>query len=450
MRPRPSAAATAFAVAFGGMLVYTLLEPRERFVWDSGLYWLLGDAFVEDGRFSLLNYDNALRGYVMPLITFGLERAGVSDSVAVKVFNSLVFAAVATLLLPALARTAFPEHEWGVARRLGAAVLLVVFWGGYLAFPLTDVPALAAAMVAVIAVARAPNAVAMAVAGVAAALALNLRPSYLLLVPIVAGLYGWAWLAQRRKGSAGRWAVGALTLALGLVVVSLPQSLAMHRHHDTYSPVPGAAKNLAGFQLTAGLRLQRYETFTGTTQPSPAMNYVDETGREILAGRRDGKVRNGGEYLDVIAEHPAAMVGVWTRHVVNGLDQRYSTPYIDRLAGRGRNVVRLLGFLLVFMALLRVAWPAARKQLGPARWRYVAALPACCLTSIPAAMETRFLLPVYVVAWLLVLAAPWPNPLRGTGVRRIATPIAICAGLVLFFALVLPIVGAATDSLRFG
>lgn len=450
----------AFVVTLAGLLVYTLLEPPKPFYWDSGGYWSLGESFTKDGHFSLLSFNSPLRGYALPLIDHYLQQLadalGWNPSSAAKLFNVLIFAALAAGLVPGLAQTAFPTQRWGALRRLAVAALLLVFWGGYLPFPLSDFPALAAAMVALIAVARAPRPGAMALAGLSAALAINMRPSYLLLAPMLAGLFLWSWLAARRDGSdqpsAGRWALGALALLLGFVVISLPQSLATHRHHGSYSFLPGSTQNLSSFQLTHGLQLQRYETWVGRDRRSPRMAYVEEAGERILADRPYRMVTGSKDYLDVVVAHPLTMVGVWTRHVVNGLDQRYSTPYVEHLATRSRNPIRLLGFLLVFVALLRVAWPAARRKLGPARWRYVAALPACCLTSIPAAMETRFLLPVYITSWLLVLGGPWPNPLAAEGslIQRLRIPAIIGTSLLLFLAVIWSIAGQATDAFRFG
>jgi hypothetical protein len=456
---RVGSTAAAFVLTFVGLLVYTLLEPAKTFYYDASVYWGLADTFETAGHFSLLNFDSPLRGYALPLVDHFLRELadglGWNHSSAAKLFNVAVFSALATVLIPSLARIAFPAQPWGLLRRLGLAALLLVFWGGYLPFPLSDFPALAAATLALIAIARAPTAGWMALAGVSAALAINMRPSYVLLGPILAGLFLWSWVAARRTATGrplAHWAVGAVLVMLGFVAISLPQSLATQRHHGSYSFLPGSTQNLSGFQLTMGLRLQRYETFVGTGQPSPAMNYVDEAGSRVLTDRPDSVVPGSREYLDLFVSHPLTMIGVWTRHVVNGLDQRYSTPYIEQIATPSRNPIRLLGFLLVFAAVVRMAWPAARRRLGPARWRYVAALPACCLTSIPSAMETRFLLPIYLTAWLLVLAGLWPNPLAGEGsiVKRLRTPAIIGAALLAFLALVVPIASRATETLHFG
>ena len=39
--------------------------------YDAEDYWQLGHRFVRHGRFELLGYDDAMRGYAYPLVNFG-------------------------------------------------------------------------------------------------------------------------------------------------------------------------------------------------------------------------------------------------------------------------------------------------------------------------------------------------------------------------------------------
>ncbi|HEX2160313.1 MAG TPA: hypothetical protein VHF88_00640 [Thermoleophilaceae bacterium] len=145
------------------------------------------------------------------------------------------------------------------------------------------------------------------------------------------------------------------------------------------------------------------------------------------------------------------MAGLFARHVINGFDQRYETPYIEQVDTGSQRWMRVLGFLLVFLALARVAWPAARRSLGPSRWRYPVGLLLCGAASLPSAVETRFLLPAYVLAYLLALAPGWPNPLapRATARQRSVTVAGLAVAFALYMAVVLHVVGSTTEQLRF-
>lgn len=448
-------ALVATVVSFILALVVAVAEGEKPFYFDSGSYWALGERFVRDGEFSLLNFDNGLRGYAFPLLLLGYrelsEALSINPSLAVKIFNALVLAWIGGVLVPALARLAWPERPWGPAPRIALTGVLLFFWRGYLSFPLSDFPALAVALLAIVAVTRHESPAWLFVAGAAAALAINLRPAYILIVLVLILLLAFAWFKARHSPHAGllKRSAGIAALILGFALVSLPQSLATHRHHDTLSFVPGSAADLSSFQLGSGLALQRYDTYVGTAAPGPLMRYVDPTGDRLLA-ERGGTIRGSADYLDLILTRPITMAGVFSRHVINGLDPRYATPYVERLDISGTNrLLRLAGFLLVFLALLRLFWPAARRRLGPANWRYPLALAVLAATVIPSAIETRFMLPVYLFCYVLVLAGPWPNPLgaRGEGPRRLITPAVIAVAYAVFMVVVFVVVDGATDNL---
>ena len=178
------------------------------------------------------------------------------------------------------------------------------------------------------------------------------------------------------------------------------------------------------------------------------MPYGDPHTAGILNELGDEGVQSTKEYIEIIARHPLTMAGVFLRHAVNGLDERYSTPYIEHLQSGVNRIWRFIGFLIVFLALLRVIWPAGRRAMGPAHWRYPATLLLASATSIASAVEARFLLPVFVLCLMIVLTPRWMNPLsEGSGIRRYRSLAVMAVAAVVFFAIVLSIVSAATHNL---
>jgi len=440
------------------LLVIALAQGSKPFYYDSGGYWQLGSRFVRDGDFSLLNFDSPLRGYLLPLVDHGLQgiavAVGWSSSTSARTFNALVLAAICGVLGPAVAELAWSGRRWGPGRRLALAAVFVVFWREYLSYPLSDFSALAFVLLAIVAAARPLTPTSMLLAGVATAAAIDARPAYATLLVLVPALIAWNLLVERRPRGRGALARAGGCLALlciGFTVVSLPQALLTHRHFKSWSFIPGSVAHLESLQLSEGLRLQRYETFVGIGH-GPQMNYLDPSGTKLLDRRPGAQVAGLGQYASLAAANPVTLGGVLVRHVVNGLDQRYSTPYVEHLDTGGQRWMRALGFLLVFLALLRLAWPAARRRLGRSRWRYPVALLLCCVTSVPSAMETRFLLPVYLLAYLLVLAAGWPSPLVAgvAGWRRYRTVAAIAVACVPFALVCWAVTSAASSHLHFG
>jgi hypothetical protein len=431
----------AFGLAFAGTLVVALLQSEKPFYNDAGTYWsTAGATFTANGHFSLLNFDVLEVGYVLPLINHGLQALATelawTPSFTAKLVNALTVALIGTALGPALIRTVWPKQpSWGLFRRLALTALLIVFWSGFLNFPLSDFPALAVALLTLIAVARTDNPGWMLLAGAALGVTINIRPEYVLLVPAVIVLVAWTWFDQRgtRHASAATRALCATLLLIGFATVSLPQSLAARRHDGGSSFIPQSVILSSPAYLESGLSDQAYDAYLLNGEPRVEMRYAYPAGRRLLAEQKEGKLTSTSQYIGLFASHPLVMGGVIIRHIVNGLDPLYSTYIVENLHNGGRTWGRIAGFLLLFLALLRVLWPAARRLLGPGRLRYLIALSVCCVPALPFEMERRYLLPLYLLGYVLALTPRWPNPLGGAGAgwRRFQTPAVIA---VLFLA----------------
>lgn len=446
---RPST--QAFLASFALALAVGLIQGQKPFFFDSGAYWSFSESFVNAGRFSLFNFGDPIRGYALPLALFGVrnvgEAVGASPWVIVVTFNAALFSLIGAVLLPRVAAITWPRLSWGVLRRVALFCLILAFWRGYLSYPLSDFPALAAGLLAIVAVASPTSPGWMLVGGASAALALEIRPAYILFVLALPILILWSW---RLEEGALDWRRRALCLGLfvaAAAAVALPQSLVEHHRTAGYSPLPGGNR-LTSIQYTAGLGLQRFDGFVGG-ELAP-MSYVDPH-TEDLVDELGGTVTSTGQYVEVVLRHPLTMAGVFARHAVNGLDQRYSTPYVERIHPPGQWAWRLAGFLIVFLALVRVAWNRSRRNLGPAQWRYPAVFLLTSATSIASAVEQRFLLPVFVICATLVLAPGWVSPLReGKGIRRYRDLAVIVIAGAILLVVAAKIVNGASDNLRLG
>lgn len=446
----------AIAAACAAGLAWTMSQAPKPFYYDSGVYWSLGATFAPHGRFSLLNFDSSLRGYFLPLVDRGLRAIAADlswqDSSLAKLFNVLIFALIATVLVPALAERAWPERRWGPLRRIVLAVILIALWGGYLAFPLSDFAAVAMVLLAIVSVAQSGSPGWMLTAGLACGIAIDMRPAYVLLAPAIAvpfALDWWADRAEQRSAHVRRGVCLAVAL-VGFAVVSAPQALATHRHFGSWSFIPGSTAGLSTLQYTEGLHLQLYDTYVGSGEPGPQMDYVDATGTRLLA-QRGGTINSASEEVQLLLNHPLDMLGLFARHEINGLDERYDTPYVEHV-GAWDLWSRVIGFGFVFLALVRVFWPAARRSLGPARWRYPAALLISGLAAIPSAVEARFMLPTALFSYMIVLTPGWSTLASGspTGFPRGVRLVGLLLALAAFCIVVTAVVTGATHSLRFG
>jgi hypothetical protein len=444
----------AFALAFVVTVFVAMLQSPKPFIGDSSGYWNLANTFTRQEHFSLLNFPAGERGYALPLVYYVLHAivAGFSwsQSSVVKLLNVLVFVLIGTVLAPKLAEITWPDQRWNAVRRVALTVLLIIFWSGYLNFPLSDFSGLAVALLALIAIAHADSPAWMLVAGVAGGLTIDIRAAYVLLGPALIILFVWAWLDQRgaRHASYGRRALCAGLLVAGFAAVSLPQSLSAHRHQGTWSFIPGTEVNVSHTYLTNGLDVQLYNTYIPTGKRIVS---VDETGLRLLESQAGRRIDSQAQYISLAESHPIAMGAIFMRHIINGLDQRYSTVYIEHLHTWSLRLLRITGFLFVLLSLLRILWPTARHRLGTARWRYLVALSLCSSTAVLVPVETRYLLPVYLLSWMLVLTPGWPKLTRPdkVGVRGLLTAAMLVGISLVFVTVVWYITSEASNHIRF-
>jgi hypothetical protein len=454
----PWATVLAFGVAFTGVLVVAMLQSEKPFYNDAGTYWNAGATFTVDGHFSLVNFDTLTIGYLLPLINQGLQMLAKdlawTASSTVKLFNAVTVALIGTVLGPALMRTVWPtQPSWSLWRRLALTVALIVFWSDFLNYPLSDFPALALGLLTLIAVARTDSPGWMALAGLALGATINIRPEYVLLAPVVVALVAWAWLDQRgaQHASTAKRALCATLLVIGFAVVSLPQSLAAHHHGSGSSFIPHSSILEPAAYFDGGMSVQAYDAYLLDGEPKVEMRYVYPAGRRLVEEQKEGKVTSTSQYLGLFVSHPLVMGGMIVRHIVNGLDPLYDAYIVENPHSARRTWGRIAGFLLLFIALLRVLWPAARRLLGPGRLRYLAALLLCCVPALPAEMERRYMLPVYLLGYILVLTPRWPKlvTLTGVGLRRLQTPAVIAVVFVAYASFVWYITSDAIGHLTF-
>jgi hypothetical protein len=434
----------AFCAAFIACLAVGLLQGVRPFYADAEGYWALASTFTDTGHFSLLSFVSLQRGYFLPLVIYVLKMftAGVfqEESTAATVFDVLLFALIGAVLAPRLAEIAWPEQSWGFLRRIGLTALLLIFWSGDLNYPLTDFPGLAMGLLALVAVARTDSPGWMLLAGAAAGATLNLRPAYLPLLFMLGVIVGLNWFDQRGSPhpTTARRVLCAGLLIVGFALVSLPQSLSAHRYFNTWSPVPGAGDHLSEEVLALGMTAQRWDSYERPVGVPNAIIYPYPSGKRLLDQQPEQKIKGLSQYLGIVASHPTIMVPLFIRHLINGLDVRYSTIYVENRASGGHIWLRVSGFLLVFLALVRLLWPAARRSLGRVRWRYPIALSLACVTSLTSVMEPRYMLPVEILVYVLVLAPGWPSPIGPpeAGWRRFRTSAILALAGVAFTAFI--------------
>jgi hypothetical protein len=432
---RLPAEAACFAVVATLYLVHLFASGYDTFYYDANEYWQAGKLFDGGGGFSLLSYDYEWRGYSIPLLNHILDSVGgvlgMGDVTIVKIFGALLAATLGVVVLPRLARALFPNAALGWERVLALNGLLFLYWRDHFDFPLADFPALTAASIGVIFLLRGGT-WGYALAGLSLGLAANMRGNYwfafvtALLVAALIPLRPWS---LRTRGTA----VGLVLT--GAFVASLPQVLMNHRHHDSWSPGVANAREQNLVTTWLGVRAQKYETYVGPTDgyPQPGVFYLDPSTRRLLQEENIAPVIRLGRpsfpsssrYLRLVLEHPLAMSASYFRHVFNGLDVKYPTPYVRDLDNKS-TLLSLLNYTLLFVALARLVLPDARRALGSIHWSGIVVLLSACVGVLATQAEPRYFLPLTVLVYLLVCFGPAPRAslIGSSTVRRVALGVA--------------------------
>ena len=425
--------AACFSLVFLFYFLYLELAGDDRFYYDAANYWELRTHFRDSGGFSLLAFDAPTRGYSLPFINFIIDSVGarlrLGDVTTARVFGSLVAATLGVVVVPRLAGLLFGKAHVGVARVLALNGLLFLYWRDHLGFPLTDFPALLAVCAGLIGLLRATP-TGYVVAGCGFMLAANMRPAYMpaaLAAIVLAAAMPLHGQPLRRRAQA------ASLVITGALIIALPQAFINHRHQSTWSPLGPGSREISLLQLTQGMHNQKYETYVGPVDgyPGPEVFYLDPATAHVLEAEGLTEISSYRQYAEIAVRHPAEMAAGWTRHVFNGLDVRYSTPYVHDLEDSSV-LLSLLLYTLLFVALARLLIPSARRALGRTHWVGVAVLVSPCLSAIPGAVEPRFFLPLALLAYMLVCFGPETRAtlFAGSRFRRLALGVTYAAFLV--------------------
>jgi hypothetical protein len=399
--------ARLFALVTAAYWCYFAVWGVDRFYYDSQGYWDRARLFERTGHFSLVSYDDPVRGYSLPLFDFVLQRigaeVGASSATIVELSGGLLAATLGVIVLPRLARAFFSAAELSWTRVLALNAVIFFFWRGHFNYPLSDFPALLMTAIGMVAFLRGRS-LGYLVAGLAFGLATNLRPAY---APILLAAIACAAFLPRRSARWSHRGLAVVIVVVGALAVSWPQMAINHHHRGSWSPLISGARQLSLNRFTAGLLTQRTETYVGPSSqyPEPLVFYLDPIG--IRVRDEEGASRIGGyrEYLGIVLRHPLTMIASYALHAFNGLEVRYPTPYVSDLT-RSFAVRSVLSYMLLFVALMQLTVADLRRKLGHIQWFGIALFISPILTAVTSAVEPRYFLSLHVVAYMLVCFNP--------------------------------------------
>ncbi|GGF27968.1 hypothetical protein [Hymenobacter cavernae] len=396
-----------FGSTFGLFYLYLhyCASGTTEFQYDAQAYWnqayqlseghLLGER-VHGSSLALLYYPAVLM----------VRHAGLTDTEVVQLMGAAMAALLFGVVAPALWQTVVVGSSLSGYRRGIFVGLGFLFWRDYFRFPLSDFPGLLALLGALLTASRShrrlPGLGWVLTSGVLLALAVNLRPIYLLAVPAVVGVVLW-----HRTAVVSRRAlvISLLVLFSGFSVASLPQLLLNIDRFHSYSPLVDGG-GLLLWQLNKGLVIQKYETNVGTGYPVAQVIFRDVAGQALLSHDSLLVIPSRRAYLLFAMRHPVDMIALYARHLFNGLDVQYTSPYIV-LVQQSTVGLALVNYTLQFGCLLLLFSRRAGNRLTTTQGLCLLAVLLPCVLVAPFAMECRFLLALHVLLYA-VLCFGWP------------------------------------------
>ena len=415
------AVAQHIGVAFLLILLSQLLNAHHTIMYqDASGYVILAAKFITNGGkftdhsgplvFSLLNFDDSMRGYLFPLMLLPLLVVKTITHIPLTALTKLFGSAWAAVLIGGL----LPVVWQRLTRRADAipwvgfiafVLAFLLFWGVNVTFTLTDIPALTLVIGGFLSLEKKRFGWWL-VAGLCLAAATNFRPVYVIMLPIAAGLV--AWLAWRMP----QWSkvLPLAGLVLGLSLVLLPQAYINYYRFDKTTPfVLGLREkhltdvrqldNLYIWHLNAGLICQKYGPVLVEAIPNKVQYIPDNTGLAMLAARQKQPLTSAGVYLKYGVVHPIDFAGIQLKHMFNMLDIDYPSAYILKIAPPAAWYC-WLNYSLLYLGVVALArLPLPGNAVLVSLLLALAAAVAICVPIVP---ETRFALPLHL---LLLLAA---------------------------------------------
>jgi hypothetical protein len=434
------------------MLLYTLQRSYNPFVHDSAYYWNLAGSFVVNGDFSIINFHNELRGYLFPFLLFVIKTLAallhIDGKTLFYIFSSLFFTALSVYILPWFTNTLLGWNKHLIGRAL-LGILIFFFWRGHFLYPLSDFPGLASLLLGttfIVKSLRKPfNRYYSALAGLFLSAASNIRPIYLisLLILLISGLI---IISKSKRLLIFQWLA---LFILGSCIVLIPQYQINNKYLDRKSPLVQAKYDNENWYIKGlfwGLGTQKFETNIGDNFPSIVVIYEDPFKSKI---QKTNILRNKdiSGYLRIVKNYPADIAVSYFRHLFNGLDIFFPTPYIKNLFANHifLSIVNYLIWLLIIYHLVNMDL----SHISLITTAGVMSMISPVILSIPIVIEIRYFLPAYLMAYGVIAFGVNPKNLVKSIFQNKWQIVRIIIVCVLWLTLCFSLSAATVENLTY-
>ncbi len=375
-----------FISAFVLMFIFLLSQhvQIDKVGGDALESWKVGISFFTGAPYhAYVEYRGWLWGAILGALANVALIFRLSPYIGWDVFSAIQFAYIAIIGMPFISGKIL-NRQLGIGLRLIFALSLFCFFRGHFLYPLVDVSALFFLILSLHVLLQWQSLLSVFFCGIFLGCAVLLRQNYLISLPFII----YMCVVKHRAG-----------YITSLFILFIP-ILLMQFSNSYYLKKNGKAIGFSGTyvmlaQLTIGLHQQKFESM---------YIYVDPVGQAILKkeqiANNSTKVYDGGynwltlpQYAKLYIKYPFSMVGIYVRHLFNGLDISYDDPY-----GRSTpfypgfsNFFCGMNYLVIILGILGIAFNYNQLCKGFSLVLMGAiVLPA--VTTIPFRVEPRYLM----------------------------------------------------------
>lgn len=344
------------------MFLFLQIKNVNEYYYDSIYYSGMAETIVGDGqhhdssyydqlgssgfKINILNYPETFRGYFWPTV-IGLTRGACivllkNGYVGWRIIASFMMAIILTFALPGVFRKKIMELS-DFLRVLLMLVIVLIYWGDFLSFPLSDMAAFGFMCCGVALLRQILEDTIQAkwkiilqavLAGMCFYASYNTRVAYLYSFIAVVCVIGYQVMKQKQLKKS---LVMLLPMLLGMLLIAAPQMAINHKYTGSYTPrviteqYSNYEKGLDCLQVLNGISHQRYETFNGDEAEYPyCIIYSDDpVGLELIEREKITAETFGySTIIKLFFKYPLDVAGIYVRHFINLLTPVFNQVYV--------------------------------------------------------------------------------------------------------------------------
>lgn len=436
------------------IMTVIFLHSNVPFLWDSHIYYNVGDA-IFDGGLVAWPSDAVYRGYVWPLIVTICKRllgwTILNERMSFTILISIVYGFVLAWIVVKVSEYLF-QRSITMPQVVLPVIWMSTFWWGLLAYPLSDIPACLMTAAAVILLWEIRNRLLSKKAiffksmllGICAYGAYNIRTMYVVIWPLI--FLPMVYDCIKSNKDRAKSLTALLLAVIGFCMIAWPQYRINQTKTGKTTPMiqTGMLFNtdldLMTWQCVVGLQYQRYDTYLGknmTGTEAHPMYFSDPLREEFLAEGCE-VIRTKPQFIEYMLRNPVRAAGVYGRHYINLLDNRYPETYVQDLE-RGREPEVIIQYLMWFFGGVTLAYfYCQRNKIEEQKTRgwfahwfdkkglFLLIWILAPMLAAAGAIELRFFFAVYLLLYVFLANLPQIDGL-GTFIKNNKWMIAGCA-----------------------